>query len=132
MNGVSLLPQSDIASRGPARLVFFKDVFPELDGLRAIAVPLVLWSHISAAERAPILSVVGKVLRPGYLGVDIFFVLLLSFAVATTSFYVVERPILRLQARFQYPAVARAKDSSAQCNLAAVRMPATASAGGAA
>jgi peptidoglycan/LPS O-acetylase OafA/YrhL len=47
-----------------------------LDGLRAIAVLLVLWSHsLVVTDQLRPLRLLGYVLQPGYLGVDVFFVL---------------------------------------------------------
>ena len=51
------------------------DHIPVLDGLRGIAVLLVLWSHLEAVTAHTPLRFVDYVLQPGYLGVDIFFVL---------------------------------------------------------
>ena len=51
------------------------DHIPVLDGLRGVAVLLVLWSHLEAVTAHTPLRVVDYVLQPGYLGVDIFFVL---------------------------------------------------------
>jgi peptidoglycan/LPS O-acetylase OafA/YrhL len=53
-----------------------KDHVPVLDGLRGIAVLLVLWSHsLVVTDRVRVLRILGYVLQPGYFGVDIFFVL---------------------------------------------------------
>ena len=54
---------------------FTKDFLPELDGLRALAVGLVLWSHVPTdALPAPMVEL-GHLLFHHYLGVDLFFVL---------------------------------------------------------
>jgi len=54
---------------------FFRDRIPALDGLRGVAVLLVLWSHLPAGVFGAPGDALRYVLRPGYLGVDIFFVL---------------------------------------------------------
>ena len=51
------------------------DHLPSLDGLRGIAVLLVLLTHLSLAEALPALEAFKNAIRAGYLGVDIFFVL---------------------------------------------------------
>jgi peptidoglycan/LPS O-acetylase OafA/YrhL len=51
------------------------DHLPALDGIRAIAVLLVLLTHASLGEAAPWLEWFKNAIRAGYLGVDIFFVL---------------------------------------------------------
>lgn len=52
---------------------------PSLDGLRAIAVALVLWAHtpesLTAIPGLQWLSTLKRIINPGYLGVDLFFVL---------------------------------------------------------
>lgn len=51
---------------------------PELDGLRAVAVLLVLWAHFPYVTSSPASFAfwkVSQVLRTGYIGVDLFFVL---------------------------------------------------------
>jgi peptidoglycan/LPS O-acetylase OafA/YrhL len=48
---------------------------PPLDGLRGIAVLLVIWSHVPADLGGAVVNLLNKVVQPGYLGVDIFFVL---------------------------------------------------------
>lgn len=49
---------------------------PELDGLRAIAVLLVMWQHVPQGVLPRKIDVWGlSLVQPGYLGVDIFFVL---------------------------------------------------------
>jgi peptidoglycan/LPS O-acetylase OafA/YrhL len=52
-----------------------RDHLVELDGLRGIAVLLVLWTHLEALTAHTPLRFVDHVLKPGYFGVDIFFVL---------------------------------------------------------
>jgi len=51
------------------------DHIPTLDGLRGIAVLLVLWWHLPKQLFGPIHTELRFALQPGYLGVDIFFVL---------------------------------------------------------
>lgn len=46
-----------------------------LDGLRAIAVLLVLWAHTREDLQAHFLVGITRICRPGYVGVDLFFVL---------------------------------------------------------
>ncbi len=48
---------------------------PALDGMRAIAVLLVMWQHIPIGKEQVSLEAWQRVIQPGYLGVDIFFVL---------------------------------------------------------
>jgi peptidoglycan/LPS O-acetylase OafA/YrhL len=51
---------------------------PQLDGLRAIAVMLVLWVHFPYVENSVLSKAfwaVGQAVRAGYIGVDLFFVL---------------------------------------------------------
>jgi peptidoglycan/LPS O-acetylase OafA/YrhL len=48
---------------------------PALDGLRGIAVLLVLWTHVPVGTFGPLHEVIKGLVRPGYLGVDLFFVL---------------------------------------------------------
>lgn len=48
---------------------------PPLDGLRGIAVLLVLWAHVPVSLGGGVVHLLNKVIQPGYLGVDIFFVL---------------------------------------------------------
>ncbi len=48
---------------------------PALDGLRAIAVLLVMWTHVPAAALGGPEPWLRAAVKPGYLGVDIFFVL---------------------------------------------------------
>lgn len=62
------------------------DYQPELDGLRAIAVALVLWAHWGIST-SPLHSLAKQLSQPGYVGVDLFFVL---------SGYLVTRSLLRL------------------------------------
>jgi peptidoglycan/LPS O-acetylase OafA/YrhL len=52
-----------------------KDQIPVLDGLRAVAVLLVIWSHCSPVTGRTPLAFLNYLLQPDYLGVDIFFVL---------------------------------------------------------
>lgn len=52
-----------------------KDHIPVLDGLRAIAVILVLWAHIPADTFGSGVRLLYFLIKPGYFGVDIFFVL---------------------------------------------------------
>jgi peptidoglycan/LPS O-acetylase OafA/YrhL len=52
-----------------------RDHISALDGLRGLAVLLILWHHLPDDLFGPILEGVKFVLRPGYLGVDVFFVL---------------------------------------------------------
>lgn len=52
-----------------------KDFLPELDGLRAIAVLLVLWSHLRPAVLPDWSRPLAEFLQPHYLGVDLFFAL---------------------------------------------------------
>ncbi|MFQ5654664.1 MAG: acyltransferase family protein [Planctomycetota bacterium] len=52
-----------------------KDHIPGLDGLRGIAVLLVLWSHLPTGGEGSLLGGLKRLALPGYLGVDIFFVL---------------------------------------------------------
>jgi peptidoglycan/LPS O-acetylase OafA/YrhL len=48
---------------------------PPLDGLRGIAVLLVLWAHFPPDLGGNTIRVMNRIFQPGYLGVDIFFVL---------------------------------------------------------
>lgn len=48
---------------------------PDLDGLRGIAALLVLWQHLPREPLGQVLTVCSIVLQPGYLGIDLFFVL---------------------------------------------------------
>src|ERR1700684_2314110 len=51
---------------------------PQLDGLRAVAVLLVLWVHfpyVAQSNASKAFWMVGQATRAGYLGVDLFFVL---------------------------------------------------------
>ncbi len=65
---------TDAASdANPSR--FRKDFIPELDGLRAFAVLLVLWVHLPAGALGETLYEARRYMQPGYLGVDLFFVL---------------------------------------------------------
>ena len=61
-----------------ARAVFLrfrKDLIPELDGLRGIAVCLVLWVHLPKGCFGTWIQDLRGLVAPGYLGVDMFFVL---------------------------------------------------------
>ncbi len=51
------------------------DHLPSLDGLRGVAVLLVLLTHLALATALPALESAKNAVRAGYLGVDIFFVL---------------------------------------------------------
>jgi len=55
--------------------VFRKDYIPELDGLRGIAVLLVLWVHLPTDVMGETLHRFQKAVLPGNVGVDLFFVL---------------------------------------------------------
>jgi peptidoglycan/LPS O-acetylase OafA/YrhL len=48
---------------------------PALDGLRGIAVLLVLWAHVPTGSLGTTLETAKLFVKPGYLGVDVFFVL---------------------------------------------------------
>jgi peptidoglycan/LPS O-acetylase OafA/YrhL len=48
---------------------------PALDGLRAVAVLLVLWTHVPVGSFGAHHEIAKGIVRPGYLGVDLFFVL---------------------------------------------------------
>lgn len=50
-----------------------KDVIPTLNGLRGIAVLLVLFSHLP--QESKVLEAINYIFQPGYLGIDLFFVL---------------------------------------------------------
>jgi len=52
-----------------------KGHIPALDGLRAIAVLLVLWEHLPRGAVSKTEAALYQLIQPGYLGVDIFFVL---------------------------------------------------------
>jgi peptidoglycan/LPS O-acetylase OafA/YrhL len=52
-----------------------KHYIPALDGLRGIAVLLVLWTHIPVGVLGGYADLARGFVQPGYLGVDIFFVL---------------------------------------------------------
>lgn len=54
---------------------FYRDRIPALDGLRGVAVLLVLWSHMPSGLFGSWGDAIRYAVRPGYLGVDIFFVL---------------------------------------------------------
>ncbi len=51
------------------------DHLPTLDGLRGVAVALVLWAHLPRDIAGPWVARLEYLVRPGYLGVDVFFVL---------------------------------------------------------
>jgi peptidoglycan/LPS O-acetylase OafA/YrhL len=52
-----------------------KSFIPALDGLRGLAVLLVLWTHVPVGSFGASHDVLKGLVRPGYLGVDLFFVL---------------------------------------------------------
>lgn len=52
-----------------------KSFVPALDGLRALAVLLVVWTHVPVGSFGAHHEVAKGLVRPGYLGVDLFFVL---------------------------------------------------------
>lgn len=54
---------------------FRKDHVPELDGLRGIAVLLVLWVHLPVGALGETVKAIRAVVLPGDFGVDLFFVL---------------------------------------------------------
>jgi peptidoglycan/LPS O-acetylase OafA/YrhL len=54
---------------------FRKDHIPELDGLRGIAVLLVLWVHVPLGPLGETVDGLRRALLPGNVGVDLFFVL---------------------------------------------------------
>lgn len=54
---------------------FRKDHVPELDGLRGIAVLLVLWVHVPTGPLGESIDGIRRAILPGNLGVDLFFVL---------------------------------------------------------
>ena len=54
---------------------FVRDHIPALDGLRGLAVLLVVWSHLPSGLLGPVDTALRFAVRPGYLGVDVFFVL---------------------------------------------------------
>lgn len=56
-------------------MTYRKDYLPELDGLRAVAVLLVLWAHLPLAIQPDWMTRAGGFLSHSYLGVDLFFVL---------------------------------------------------------
>ena len=65
-------PRSAAAATLAAKI---PDHLSTLDGLRAVAVLLVVWSHLQPKDLPAISSVFSNILNPSYLGVDIFFVL---------------------------------------------------------
>lgn len=62
---------AEYASNNPYR----RDHVPTLDGLRGIAVLLVLWAHLPIDSLPWLVNVARFAFQPGYFGVDIFFVL---------------------------------------------------------
>lgn len=58
-----------------AKARYRRDLVPELDGLRAIAVLLVLWVHLPPLALGPEMLRLSAALQPGAAGVDLFFVL---------------------------------------------------------
>lgn len=58
-----------------ARCSYKRDHLPSLDGLRAVAILLVLWFHLPREGLPEWLNRVAAALDPGYFGVDLFFVL---------------------------------------------------------
>ena len=65
------------ASRGSLAAGFrpLRDHISALDGLRGMSVLLILWHHLPDDLFGPLLSALKFAVRPGYLGVDVFFVL---------------------------------------------------------
>ncbi len=61
-------PVADAAAQTEA-FVPRRDHLPALDGLRGLAVLLVLWSHL------PLFPTLKNIVKPGYFGVELFFVL---------------------------------------------------------
>ncbi len=59
----------------PAPRSFRKDHVPELDGLRGIAVLLVIWIHLPVGALGETVKAIRAVVLPGDFGVDLFFVL---------------------------------------------------------
>lgn len=55
--------------------MYKKDHIPELDGIRAIAVLLIMWIHLPVSFLGETSQELRKVLLPGNLGMDLFFVL---------------------------------------------------------
>ncbi len=54
---------------------FRKDHIPALDGLRGIAVLMILWTHVPLGWLGKPVDLLKAYVHPGYLGVDLFFVL---------------------------------------------------------
>ena len=54
---------------------YSKDHLPELDGLRAVAVLLILWAHVPLSIQPEWLLQAGRWIYHSYVGVDLFFVL---------------------------------------------------------
>lgn len=54
---------------------FTKDHVPGLDALRGLAVLLILWTHVPPGILGTSIDLLKGVVQPGYLGVDLFFVL---------------------------------------------------------
>jgi peptidoglycan/LPS O-acetylase OafA/YrhL len=55
--------------------MYKKDHIPELDGIRAIAVLLIMWIHLPVSFMGATSQELRKILLPGSLGMDLFFVL---------------------------------------------------------
>ncbi|MEC7232526.1 MAG: acyltransferase family protein, partial [Planctomycetota bacterium] len=54
---------------------FRKDHVPELDGLRGVAVLLVIWIHLPMYVFGETVALIRTIVLPGDFGVDLFFVL---------------------------------------------------------
>lgn len=59
----------------PPNQTYARDHIESLDALRGVAILLVLWFHIPSESLPSISGQLVKIFRPGYFGVDIFFVL---------------------------------------------------------
>lgn len=70
MTGASAIPAPEGIDRQ-----FQPRYVATLDGLRGFAVLLVLWAHIPVAAQPALLGSLRRAVQPGYLGVDVFFVL---------------------------------------------------------
>src|SRR5665647_35201 len=73
-------PSTNPNSRGILYKVELRKIpyLPALDGVRAVAVLLVVWSHFPYVSDSTIsiaIWKIGQALRVGYFGVDLFFVL---------------------------------------------------------